>query len=404
MSAALRALFVNEGALGTGVLGSATVTGALRVGLEGRGDVDARFVGLAQLDGFALRAAEDLTRLARLDLDAQTVRWHAIQAFRTRRLVDAELAREPADVMHVNSHSIAIGLGEPMRRVPTLLSVDVSAWDWRAMGIWRRVRPYSRLMVAPSLALERRALRRAALVLAWTGWARAGVLRACPEARCVLHHPGLDLQRFHPAPRAPRSRSRVLFVGGRFEAKGGWDLLAALEPVLGRDVELDVVTPEAIGDHEGVRVHRLSTGDAALIELYQQADVLCLPTHGDSMGWTLLEAMACATPVVCTPLGGIPEVVDFGRAGVLVTPGDRAGLREAVLGLLDDPDRRAALGAAGRARCEERYDARRQTDELVDLARAAVARASTPRGPTGVKDGAPGGSSRRDIGPMKGGR
>jgi glycosyltransferase involved in cell wall biosynthesis len=120
-------------------------------------------------------------------------------------------------------------------------------------------------------------------------------------------------------------------------------------------------------------VHRLQADDPDLVALYQQADLLCLPSHGDAVPWVVLEAMATATPVVASGVGAIPELLDGERAGVIVPAGDVAALRAAVTGLLGDPDRRAELGARGRALAEERYDARRQSAAILERV-AAVAR------------------------------
>src|SRR5439155_16963685 len=146
--------------------------------------------------------------------------------------------------------------------------------------------------------------------------------------------------------------------GGRFALKGGHDLIAALEPLLGTDVELDVVTPADVAVRPGLRTHRLDADDPALVDLFQQADVLCLPTYGDAVPLVIVEAMACGTPVVASDGAAIGELLAGEQAGALVRPGDVAGLRAALVALLGDPARRAELGAHGRARCEARYDAR----------------------------------------------
>ena len=109
-----------------------------------------------------------------------------------------------------------------------VLSIDSTVRQWWAMPAWSSANGDAAVTIAPSQALERRAMRRAALVLAWTAWARRAAEATAPDARVVEHHPGIDLQRYAPAAREPRSRARVLFVGGRFVEKGGEDLLAAL--------------------------------------------------------------------------------------------------------------------------------------------------------------------------------
>lgn len=365
----MRALFVSEGSLGSGIMGPVAVAEAIRGGLDGRPDVVARFVGLGPQGTAAGLAAREVPGLRGLDLDLQPVRWHAVQAVRARHLVEHALESFAADVLHVNSHSIAMGLGATMGTIPTLLAVDVTVLEWQTMGVWRPFRPYSRALLAPSLARERRALERAASVLAFTEWSAEGVRRAAPGARVEVLHPGLDLERYRPAPRPARDRPRLLFVGGRFAEKGGDDLLRAVGPLLGHELDVDLVTSATVPATHGVTVHRLASGTPELVRLYQEADIFCLPTHADAVPWAVLEAMASGAPVISTAVGAIPELLDHGAAGVIVAPHDVEALAAAVRGLLADRGRRDAVAARARARCEEHFDHRRQADRLVDLAR-----------------------------------
>ncbi len=195
------------------------------------------------------------------------------------------------------------------------------------------------------LARERAMFDRSFAALPWSAWACEGVARRSPDARIIRHDPGLDLELFRPADeREPRPRPRVLCVAARFTAKGGDDLLAALGPLLGELVDLDIVTTGEVAERPGVRVHRLGPGDPQLVHLQQQADIFCLPTQEDASPFALREAMACGAAVVSTPIGAIAEILDEGRAGVLVEPGDIAGLREAVQ---DARRGRCAARAAG---------------------------------------------------------
>ena len=364
----MRALFVNEGVLGAGMFGHGALGEALGGRLAAVPGLEARFRSLPPLDGVGLRVATATAGpLSRQDLDFQVARWHLVQALRARRLVQEELAREPADVLHVHSHTIGLGLTDVMRRIPTLLSVDATIWDWRTLSP-DPVRAATRLAVAPSLVAERRAFAAAHTVLAWSDWAHRGVLARQPRAHVVRHDPGVDLEHFTPAERDPRERPRVLFVGGRFADKGGDDLLAALDPLLERgEAELDVVTAVPVEPRRGLRVHRLGPADPALVELYRQADVFCVPTLMDSYLFALREAMACGTAVVSTPVGGIEELLGDGRAGVLVPPRDPVALRAVLVELLGDPERRRALGTVARERSRALSDAAHQGDRLVEL-------------------------------------
>jgi glycosyltransferase involved in cell wall biosynthesis len=238
------------------------------------------------------------------------------------------------------------------------------------MELWAPLRPHSRAMLAPSLALERRSLRAAAFVLPWTEWARAGFAAEAPDARYAVHNPGLDLETFRPVAHEPRERPRVLFVGGRFVEKGGQDLLDAVALLGGDRLDLDVVTFEDIPERPGMRVHR-NVPRPRLLELLQQADIACLPSRADAFSWAVLEAMACGVPVIAARTGGVSELLGEGEAGILVAPRDPRALAAALTRLLDEPGLRDELGRAARRRAEGSYDARRQTARLVELMLAA---------------------------------
>jgi starch synthase len=275
-------------------------------------------------------------------------------------------------VIQVKSHSITFGLLKLMERIPVVPVVDAPVWAWRAMESGRPVRPWSKAMLWPSQRAERAVFDAAPLVLALTKWAAAAIREVTPDARVAVNHPGIDLERFRPARREPSDKVRVLFVGGRFETKGGLDLLAALGDRLGRDVEMDVVTAEPFAESDGVRLHRLTQDDPRLVALYQQADIFCLPTWADTNPWVVLEAMACGVPVVVSDMAAIPELTGHGRAGVLVPARDQYALASALTGLIDDPARRSELGAAARGHIEKHYDARKQVPKLLKLLEGVV--------------------------------
>jgi glycosyltransferase involved in cell wall biosynthesis len=91
-------------------------------------------------------------------------------------------------------------------------------------------------------------------------------------------------------------------------------------------------------------------------------DALVLPSletaqWKELFGRVLIEAMACGVPVIASATGGIPDVV--GDAGILVRPGDIAGLAEGLQEIVGDPARRAELGEKGRKRTITLFDVRR---------------------------------------------
>jgi glycosyltransferase involved in cell wall biosynthesis len=116
------------------------------------------------------------------------------------------------------------------------------------------------------------------------------------------------------------------------------------------------------GDEASLRkeVRELGLGDSVefagvlpperLRDCYEEADVICLPSHREGLPMALLEGMAFGLPVLATPVGGIPDLVTDGEDGLLVEPGNIDGLRVAIEALAASPDQRASMGSAARAR------------------------------------------------------
>jgi len=90
-------------------------------------------------------------------------------------------------------------------------------------------------------------------------------------------------------------------------------------------------------------------------ELLNCADVLLLPSDLESFGLAALEAMACGVPVVCSRVGGVPEVFDDGVEGFLVPPRDVKAMAGRALEILGSPERRAQMGEAARKRALDKY-------------------------------------------------
>ena len=86
------------------------------------------------------------------------------------------------------------------------------------------------------------------------------------------------------------------------------------------------------------------------------AEVFAMPSLSEGLGVAVLEAMAMGKPVVATDAGGLPEAVVDGETGLIVPPGDAGALTEAILSLLQNPDKARHMGAAGRERALRQFD------------------------------------------------
>ena len=96
-------------------------------------------------------------------------------------------------------------------------------------------------------------------------------------------------------------------------------------------------------------------GRREVVQLLRDCDLFVLPSRSEPFGIVVAEALASRKAVVASAVGGIPEIIEDGVSGVLVTPDDPAALARAVLALLDDDARRDALGRAGHKRIVERF-------------------------------------------------
>jgi glycosyltransferase involved in cell wall biosynthesis len=185
-------------------------------------------------------------------------------------------------------------------------------------------------------------------------------------------------------PEQPRVPGRIVAMASAdTPMKGIATLLGAFAKLrTERDVELLLITRpkpggrteqllESLSIKDNVRfVNGLS--DTQLAEVVGSAEVACVPSLYEGFSLPTVEAMACGTPLVVSRAGAIPEVVgEDGLCADLVTAGDVEELAHALGALLDDPDRRKAMGAAGRRRALDRFS----WHAVAELTAAAYSRA-----------------------------
>jgi glycosyltransferase involved in cell wall biosynthesis len=367
----VKVLFLNQGRpRPEETIGLRRVRDLIEAGLpHAAPDVEATFVEIPPFNRWHRRLMRPVKRWDRLNL--QSLRWHLVRSWQAREIVlDQEYLTDP-DVVHVTTSHVGLLLSGIQRRLPCVLSMDTLVIDWARMKRWiSPVEPTPAYLKALE-PLERNALHAAPLNIAWTETVATRVREFAPKANVTALHPGLDLEAFRPnAQRAARGPVRVLFVGGRWKAKGGPQLLEALGPWLGREVTLDVVTQEPVEARDGVELHEAQPGSSLIHELFARADIFCLPTFIDAVPIVALEAMASGVPVVASRVGSIPELL--GDGGLTTEPGDVAGLRNALGALIEDRSRARELGEAGRARAEACYDVRVTTPRLIELLRGVA--------------------------------
>jgi glycosyltransferase involved in cell wall biosynthesis len=169
-------------------------------------------------------------------------------------------------------------------------------------------------------------------------------------------------------PTKPRVPGRIVAMASAdAPMKGIATLLEAFAKLrTEREVELLLVTrptpggrTERLIEHLGIGEHVSfvsGISDAELVEVMGSAEIACVPSLYEGFSLPTAELMACETPLVVSRAGAIPEVVGpDGLCADLVTPGDVGELELALQAMLDDPERRARMGKAGRERVLEKF-------------------------------------------------
>lgn len=225
-------------------------------------------------------------------------------------------------------------------------------------------------------------------------------------ARVRVVNPGVDLTLFCPGDRAAARRAtgvdadaiQLVFVGRVQPLKAPDLVLEAAAELLARRPDLrarvrvailggpsgsGLARPEMLeelADEVGIAdlvTFSPPTTRHMLAQWYRSADLVVVPSHNESFGLVAIEAQACGIPVVAADVGGLPVAV---RGGVLVADHEPETWSRVIEDLLDDPERRAALGTIG-VRHAAHFSWDRTAEELLSVYREAVASRHPARAP-----------------------
>jgi glycosyltransferase involved in cell wall biosynthesis len=219
--------------------------------------------------------------------------------------------------------------------------------------------------------LARLGLRRAAAVWALSP-AQLDVLArewGVERARLHLLHMGIDTEFWH----AGGEPEPGLVLGAGNDRHRDHPLLVEAMARLQRrrpPLRLELVTQQPVDLPAGLGERHHAFTHLEMREAYSRASVVALavkPNLHISGLSVLLEAMACARPVVITDSPGLPEYVRDGETCLMVRSGDAEALAAGVDELLADPDRARALGEAGRALVTERFSTGKQAERIADI-------------------------------------
>jgi glycosyltransferase involved in cell wall biosynthesis len=255
-------------------------------------------------------------------------------------------------------------------------------------------RRWVRCALRPLVALRNLILSRAdAFVAISRAIAAEMEVAGIARERIVLIPHGVDTTRFRPAGAdekrllrrrlgLPENEALVVFTGRLLRGKGIEVLLDAFQEMVaaGPGSRLVVVGSgdgQVLSVEDALRARVAGgplarsvtfTGRVDEVEDYLRAcDVFAFPSFFEAMPLSVLEAAACGLACVASAVGGIVDVIEDGRSGLLVQPGDAPSLSAALAGLVGDGELRRALGAAARQRVLDRFDLDRSLERYREV-------------------------------------
>jgi glycosyltransferase involved in cell wall biosynthesis len=245
------------------------------------------------------------------------------------------------------------------------------------------------------LKLERVLARSSDALVAVSPEVRDDLVRlgVAPRSKFVVVRLGLDLERRTAAPDGARERVRaewsvgddqflVTWLGRMTEIKRVDDLLRAFADLRGRGIDAVLALVGDGPNHDGLRrlAEELGVADAVRFtgfrrdvgSIYAASDAVALSSANEGTPVSLIEALAAGCAVVTTDVGGARDVVDGGRVGLLVPPGDARAFADALEELVRRPELRRELGIAGRQHVLARYSVGRLVRDIDRLYRSLL--------------------------------
>ena len=336
-----------------GISGSERHLLTLLPALRERG-VDARFLGL---DAPGSDAARFYVELANLGIPFAQVRCTTDLNPRMAAAIVTAVRRSSPDLLHTHLvHADIYGsIASRLTGVPFVSSRHND----------------DRYLLGPFRYVDRTFARGAKRIIAISDAVRRFLENAgLPPEKLVTIHYGLDeipKSRSAPSPAElgiPPTAPLILAVGRLIAQKDHETLLRAFARMREDHPEarLAILGSGPLEGEIRALVRQLGLDAAALLpgrleirDWLERADIFAHTSRWEGFGIVLLEAMLAGLPIVATRVSAVPEVVADGETGLLVEPGSVAALSAALSGLLNDPDRGAALGRAGLVRARSEF-------------------------------------------------
>lgn len=170
---------------------------------------------------------------------------------------------------------------------------------------------------------------------------------------------------------------RILFLGRLGARKGVPELVDALSMIAQNHTWHATIAGDGEIEQTRLKIDRLGltdrvtlpgwVGPTEVAELLSRSDVLVLPSYNENLPMSVIEGMAAGLAVIATPVGAVEDIIIDGETGLLVPVGDAGAIADAIRSLIDDPEKRMALGRNARKLHAEKLEIGMYFDRLVDL-------------------------------------
>lgn len=200
-----------------------------------------------------------------------------------------------------------------------------------------------------TIAQEKRLYERAAVIFTMSDWLKQSMIRdfGISDEKIVTVYAGTNLE-FTDFNKIYDGKT-ILFIGKNFRRKGGYALLEAFRKVKKEipEARLVIVGPEIDIQQDGVVVKGLVTDKEELQKLFMAASVFVLPSLFEPFGIVFAEAFAYKNPCIGTDICAMPEIIENGKGGFVVPPGDANTLADRIIQILSDHDLAKEMGHFG---------------------------------------------------------
>ena len=269
-------------------------------------------------------------------------------------------------VVHIAGHSLA--------RIPSILNFDiplVASCDGTEYQSLKMGTGESESVNTKAWRSEKKLLQTMSEIHCTSEWSASSVIDDFQVERnkvCVTPYSILPQANKRLSVESENFLPNVMFVGNDFTRKGAKELVSLHQKKFKHRFHLHIFSKEMPSDltSENVSVHNNVTHTELIDRWYPRMDVFILPSKYDQTPYAVIEALSFGLPVIVTDVGGLPELVRFGEAGIVVPKNDKEELARAIDSVLENDSLRISLSSNALNHFESRYSSKIIVPKFID--------------------------------------